>query len=114
MDGEDAVEFFEKFGKEFNVNLDDLHIRWGQHFGPEGGPSFGVVVVIVLCVTAGFLLRDFIGVLPAWVWGFALIVIAFVLYRHWFGVKTMVPITVSDLIDSVRSGRWSKSYAAGK
>ena len=58
MDGNDAVEFFKDFGAEFRVDLDDLYTRWDEHFGPEGGPSFGFLVIVVLCIAAGFWLRD--------------------------------------------------------
>jgi hypothetical protein len=63
MDGDDAVEFFEKFAEEFKVDLQDLRAHWDQHFAPEGSLSFGVMVAIVLCITAGFWLRDAIGIL---------------------------------------------------
>jgi len=66
MDGNDAVEFFKDFGAEFRVDLDDLYTRWDEHFGPEGGPSFGFLVIVVLCIAAGFWLRDLLGLIPAW------------------------------------------------
>jgi hypothetical protein len=112
MDGIDAVEFFKEFGEEFKVNLEDLGSHWDQHFGPEGIPisvSLVFIVVIWICITAGFWLRDSVGVLPAWAWGFGLIAIA-VLIWYWRVGNTIVPITVGDLVESARSGRWSKSY----
>jgi hypothetical protein len=116
MAGDDAVEFFEKFGKEFRVNLEDLETRWDRHFFPQGGggPSLEAIAVICLCVTAGCLLRHYVGILPAWGWGIGLIILAIVIDKRWFLKDTMVPSTVVDLVDSVRSGRWSKSYTAGK
>jgi hypothetical protein len=36
MDGDDAVDFFEAFGKKFNVDLDRLWKHWHHHFAPEG------------------------------------------------------------------------------
>jgi hypothetical protein len=105
MDGDDAVEFFKKFGDEFKVNLDDLYTRWKQHFGSEGAPLLASIVVI-LAIVAGFWLRDLFGVLPAWGWGVALIAISLLLYQRWRRRRT-VPITVRDLIETARSGRWS-------
>jgi acyl carrier protein len=35
MDGDDAVEFFEAFACEFDVDLSGM--EWNRHFGPEGG-----------------------------------------------------------------------------
>jgi acyl carrier protein len=108
MDGDDAVEFFRDFSAEFKVNLDDLYSRWGQHFGPEG-VSFGFLVIVVLGITAGFWLRDLVGILPAWAWGIGLTSVGIVAHQLWF-VRKMVPITVGDLVESARSGRWKKSY----
>lgn len=36
MDGDDAVEFFEKFGKKFHVDLTALQDHWHDHFCSEG------------------------------------------------------------------------------
>jgi hypothetical protein len=57
MDGDDAVKFFDAFQRDFGVDLEDLHMRWDQHFSPEGTLSLGALVTIVLCITAGFWLR---------------------------------------------------------
>jgi Protein of unknown function (DUF1493) len=38
MEGDDAVEFFEKFGTEFAVDLSDLHRDWKFYFFSEGVP----------------------------------------------------------------------------
>ena len=51
MDGDDAVEFFEKFGEEFHVDLTPLHDHWHDHFRSEGlfgsSPGFMVVTITV-------------------------------------------------------------------
>jgi Protein of unknown function (DUF1493) len=110
MDGDDAVKFFKDFGHKFNVDFADLHIRWNQHFAPEGGGSFGVVVVLCLCVTAGFWLHDTFGLVAPWGWGIVLIGAAILVHRRWFANDTMLSITVEDLVESARLGRWTKSY----
>ncbi len=109
MDGDDAVEFFDAFRQEFGVDLADLDVHWNQHFAPEGSPSFGVMVVICVCITAGFWVRDAIGMLPAWAWGLALIAIAALIHRRLTN-DNMIPVTIEDLIESARSGRWNKPY----
>jgi hypothetical protein len=38
MDGTDAVEFFESYATEFNVDCSDLQDRWDDYFGPEAAP----------------------------------------------------------------------------
>jgi len=104
-----TVEFFEKFGQEFSVDLQDLRVHWNQHFAPEGSFSFGAMVAIVLCITAGFWLRDAIGILLAWAWGITLIAIAAVIH-HRLTKDNMIPVTIGDLVESVRLGRWNKPY----
>ena len=80
-----------------------------QHFSPEGTLSLGALAAIVLCITAGFWLREAIGIFPAWVWGLILIAIA-ALIHHRFAKDDRLPVTVADLIESVRVGRWNKPY----
>jgi acyl carrier protein len=109
MDGEDAVEFFDEFQRDFGVDLVDLHMHWDQQFSPEGTLSLGALAAIVLCITAGFWLREAVGILPAWVWGLILIAIA-ALIHHRFAQDDRLPVTVGDLIESVRVGRWNKAY----
>ena len=58
MDGEDAVEFFDEFQRDFGIDLTDLHMHWNQHFSPEGTLSLGAMAAIALCMTAGFWLRE--------------------------------------------------------
>ena len=38
MDGTDAVEFFESFAAEFNVDCSELQNCWNDYFGPEAAP----------------------------------------------------------------------------
>jgi hypothetical protein len=48
MDGDDAIDFFEKFGQNLHVDLDVLYEHWDNHFFPEGfgGMSVGYLVII--------------------------------------------------------------------
>ena len=109
MDGDDAIEFLEQFAQEFNVDLADLRIHWDQHFAPEGSLSFGAMVVVVLCITAGFWLRDATGILPAWAWGLSLIGVA-ALIHHRLSRDRSIPVTLGDLVEAVRLRRWNKPY----
>lgn len=51
MDGDDAVEFFEKFGEKFQVDLAALSDQWHEHFRSEGlfrsSPGFMMVTITV-------------------------------------------------------------------
>ena len=111
MDGDDAVEFFKQFGQKFNVNLEDLYAHWHKYFSPEGSPIifFGMLLVLLMCIAAGFLLRDRLGILPSWGWGVALVGLVFVSYRRWLAWHPKSPIALRDLIESARSGCWTKS-----
>jgi acyl carrier protein len=45
VDGDDAVELFQKFEKRYEVDLTSLYEHWDQHFGPEGGgPGMGFMI----------------------------------------------------------------------
>jgi hypothetical protein len=66
MARDDAVAFFMEFCEKFKVDLSTLHVRWSQHFSPEGSGSFGALIVLCLCVIAGFWVQDLIGILHAW------------------------------------------------
>jgi acyl carrier protein len=109
MDGEDAVEFFGEFQQDFGVDLADLHMHWDQHFSPEGTLSLGAMAAIALSITAGFGLRQAFGILPAWAWGLILIAIAALIHQR-FAKDDRMPVTLGDLAESVRVGRWNKFY----
>jgi hypothetical protein len=112
MDGDDAVEFFEDFSKKFSVDLRDLYTNWQRHFVPEPTlPSLPVMAVLSGCVLLGFIVRDWVGILPAWLWALAFIGIAYLVWRRWFAEEdTHDPVTIADLTHSAETGRWSKAY----
>jgi|GEM_PF-840528 len=109
LDGDDAVDFFEAYGTTFGVDLDPLHQRWAQHFGPEGFPlSFTLGMVLIAAVAGGLL--AFTG-LPKW----AVIGLGLAAAFGWLiGLRAWplgrgqvaIPITVGDLNEAARLGRW--------
>jgi hypothetical protein len=66
MDGDDAVEFFQAFGRDFNVDLNSLWQQWDRHFHPEGGPSLGFLIVTGVAVVVGDLLHQAVHQIPGW------------------------------------------------
>jgi hypothetical protein len=111
MDGDDAVEFFQKFGTKFQVDLGGLYEHWHQHFGPEGGgPSLGCVVVIVVAVVASSLLHDAFKRIPIWLSTIVLIGVFGWVYNKFVAEPQEVSVTVRDLVDAATSGRWVKHY----
>jgi hypothetical protein len=123
--GDDASEFFDAFGKEFRVNLDQLNMRWDQHFHPEAGLMLSVAFIALGCVTlAGSLLVLFR--FGGWLWSYDYFS-PYQMYRTptWVGSgiasllcwivvshrnRSSIPITIADLIDAADAGRWVKSY----
>src|ERR1700689_2386799 len=67
--GDDAVELFKEFEKEFETDCSVLWRFWGEHFAPEGGPSLLFALVLAGLFGAGFVLGTFQKWLPPWVWG---------------------------------------------
>ena len=114
MEGDDAVEFFEKFGEDFSVDLAPLGNHWHRHFGPEGGgiPSLGAIVLIVACVVVGDLLHLAFHWIPGWAAMIALIVVASWAYFRFFADRNpdVIPVTVQDLVDAAKAGKWVKQY----
>ena len=85
MDGDDAVEFFEKFGKRFSVDLERLYVYWDLHFAPEGGAlPLRAIVVMTCCGVCGFVLNRWLGIFPGWLWAALLAIAALWIHARWF------------------------------
>lgn len=111
MDGDDAVEFFEKFKTEFRVDLKPLGERWSEHFGPEGVSPVATLIAlagIVGCILIAALLERFVGVLPLWGWNIILIASFLGVVFFWLSKRESPfrSITIADLIEAARSGTW--------
>lgn len=112
MDGDDAVEFFEAFGERFGMNLTPLGQHWDRHFGPEGTSPFWLFLVVGAIVALSLVVSSIIAGL---VWlgliGGGLLASAIGLGR-WRARRQVphLPITVGDLIEAARTGRWPLTY----
>ena len=115
MDGDDAVEFFEKFADRFKVDITELQKNWDKHFGPEAGlapsGSLGVVVSFFMgACTIGWILSKYVPALALWAWITVVMIfgveVVFV-YQWWFGKEDpCLPITIRDLVEAARTGCW--------
>ena len=112
MDGDDAVEFFEAFGERFGMNLTPLGEHWDRHFGPEGISPFALFLVVGAIVALSLVV---ISIIAGLVWlgltGGGLLALVAGLGR--WGVRRQVPllpITVGNLIEAARTGRWPLVY----
>ena len=109
MDGDDAIEFFEKFSETFHVELDVLGNNWERHFGPEGLHPAYIAFIAFVGVAVGIagLLHEAVQIVPIWAWCIPLVPAAI-----WSCVKTVgvdpriMPITVQDLVDAAIAGKW--------
>ena len=114
IDGDDARELFEAFGAEFEVDLEPLYRRWGEHFGPEGIPlRIGLTGVVIAGATgvAGAALGW-----PSWLaFGVSAICVVGWMFglRAWpLGGPDLRPVTVADLVEAASRGRWPEPEAA--
>jgi hypothetical protein len=112
--GDDAEEFFDAYRKEFRVNLDELNMHWDQHFHPEPGLILNTVFWFL-----GFVALTFFVARPIyprywassneWQIGGGLVGVIS-LFAAWYQNRRSDPVTIADLIDAARAGRWVKSY----
>jgi hypothetical protein len=126
--GDDASEFFDAFGEEFRVNLDQLNMHWDQHFHPEAGMILSIAFIALGCVTLACSLLVLFG-FGGWLWSHIYIssISPYQVYRTptWVGSgiasllcwivvshrnRSSIPITIADLIDAAGAGRWVKRY----
>jgi acyl carrier protein len=115
LDGDDTVELFKKFGEKFNVDLTVLYHHWDQHFLPEGTrTSPGCLIGIFLSVAVGAVLYEFVKRIPALAWMMAVLPVFGWIYTRLFLDRDpddgKIPITVQDLVDAARSGKWMMPY----
>ena len=112
MEGDDAVEFFESFGKEFGAGLQRLHEDWHCYFSPEGVTlGAGLLFAIPGSIIAIGLIKLFPR-LPDWlcfVLGFVAWFVALAAWGHWRSKELFAQITIQDLVDCAKAGSWTKN-----
>ena len=111
MDGDDAVEFFQHFAKDFSVDVRMLGADWHYYFGPEGlPPRIGLLIVVPGSIVSILLIRVFPR-LPDWMcflFGFFLWIGLLVGWRYFRPKETGPQITLQDLIDCAKVRVWTK------
>jgi len=94
-DGDDAVDLFEAFAKEFEVDLSG--IQWTKHFHSE--TDLGCMPLG--CITP----LGWLFVFLAW------IVRGKKAYYYVFpAADPLVPVTVRDLVEAAKAKQWVKTY----
>lgn len=113
LDGEDAMEFFEAYDDEFDVDLSVLiEQNWKRHFGAVGGVRWGIVAGFFVCFVISEILERLMRAVPQWMTYLLLILIWAGLMQFWpFGARPpeLVPITVRDLVEAARAREWVKA-----
>jgi hypothetical protein len=122
MDGDDAVELFESYEREFHVDISLLWLEWSTYFGSEVWPRWGFILVIIPLIPAATLMliaEYWAGLrLPSWMEFPIFLISGMLLWGAW-GVRSYWPlqhvfpalkplrqITVADLVEAARRGRW--------
>jgi hypothetical protein len=111
MDGDDTVEFFERFGREFSVDLRPLGEDWRYYFGPEGIPLRATLSFLIPGFIISLLFVRFISQLPNWasfLFGLVIWISVLLTWRYLRGAVSNPQITIQDLIDCVHAGVWKK------
>ena len=107
IDGHDAVEFFERFAREFDVELLPLQEKWPDYFAPEGGPGWPFIVVCVVSYLIGAIIQHFVGWPPALLSALLLVVLWIWPLKTWpFPRGNFGEITVRDLLNSATTHYW--------
>lgn len=110
MEGDDAVEFFQKFRNQFAVDLSKLDEDWDEYFAPEGVNPFQGLIVLGPGVLLGFSAIRSLPNVPGWLSfsaGLLLWLIPFFYFTHRRS-RSHPQITVQDLITCAQAGRWTK------
>jgi hypothetical protein len=113
IEGDDAVEFFEHFGQEFGIDMTQLGVDWHRYFSPEG---IGLGTLVIAGVPA--LLGAFYVNLKFPRLGLLTIILMFVVWWLILYCWTRLrgprgsQISIQDLIDCVRVGKWTKMLPA--
>lgn len=114
MDGDDAVEFFVELNQRFGTDLTALQENWQRYFSPEGLSLWNAAIVVPFAAAGGVA-----GAALHWPkWAAVLMALAFVIAAYWGlsklprrkSARSVVAITVAELIAAVKAGAWSKSY----
>jgi hypothetical protein len=114
MEGDDAVEFFQRFAAEFKADLTQLELGWHSYFSSEAMSPVGAVIVIGSPLLLAFLVNYIIPSMPFWIAA----ALAFPLWLWVFYWWTRLPrnrspqISIQDLLDCVKAGKWIKILPA--
>ena len=111
MEGDDAVEFFQAFQKEFGVDLGRLWTDWHCYFLPEGMSIETGLILFVPGTVLSLLLTKYIPQISSWLCfliGFFLWLVVCLAWGRLFSGPGLAQITIHDLVECVKSGSWKR------
>lgn len=112
IQGDDAIGFFEVFRTEFAADLSDLQRDWRLYFGREEKSLWAGIVMGLVAMAGCAALTYFEPKVPWYVWGgltFAGWLAALAVWARRRSAVRSPQITIQDLVDTARAGRWTKS-----
>jgi hypothetical protein len=110
MEGDDAAEFFEKFGHEFQVDFSGLYQDWSRYFAADAVSPVVVLIVLGPGALIGFGMERLFARLPTWI-SFSVGLLIWLVPFFYFvrrRSRRALQISIQDLIDCANEGRWSK------
>lgn len=107
MDGDDAVDFFNRVHERFGTDLTHLNRRWSGHFRPEG-ISWRHGAVTIPAAVVGGVVAGVAGLSKLWGVAIALALLVALLWavRRWRPPDRTAPVTVGEVVAAVEAGAW--------
>lgn len=117
LSDDEAIEFFEEYSAEFQVDIDTLFSRyWARHFGPFG-IGWGTLFLMFLTAGSAGFLAGFGAPGEAWLIWASLSLLELVVMQGFPFLSpelNLVPIRVSDLVRAARQGFWYEPNHSGR
>ncbi|HMD39806.1 MAG TPA: DUF1493 family protein [Candidatus Acidoferrum sp.] len=110
MEGDDAVEFFERFADEFKVDLSGLSQDWNRYFAPEGVTLAAALVVIGPILLLSFAIEKIFSGLAfglSLLLGFLIWIFPFYYFMRRRSQRSP-QISIQDLVAYAEGGTWRK------
>jgi Protein of unknown function (DUF1493) len=111
VEGDDAVEFFERFAKEFSVDLNELGGDWDAYFSAEGAGLGTALFVLVPSILFATILGLAFPSLPFWLPGIIGFTSWMAAVYFWQKIhpRRHPQISIQDLVNCANAGNWTKA-----
>lgn len=110
LEGDDAIEFFQKFRDQFAVDLSKLDEDWNQYFAPEGVSPLTFLITLGPGALLGFGFGRWFPGSPAWLCYCTGILLWFAPFFYFIRrrSKEHPQISIQDLFACAQAGSWTK------